>query len=165
MTYPAQNLKHCGVRIYGVGVGYNFDIKQLERMSSRPVSENVFIGPFNKLQYIRDDLVRSVCYGRLILFLIITKNVGVRQKKIYAQMLLFIVVNILSYNYQKKTNISTVLLDQIFYSPERRKHMHVFQWSHFVPSFFEDIVPYMSVYVLATGSSLLLRSISLPYLS
>ncbi|KAJ7314880.1 hypothetical protein OS493_039043 [Desmophyllum pertusum] len=32
-------------------------------MSSRPVSENVFIGPFNKLQYIRDDLVRSVCYG------------------------------------------------------------------------------------------------------
>ena len=65
MTDPAQKLKHCGVRIYGVGVGYNFDIKQLERMSSRPVSENVFIGPFNKLQYIRDDLVRSVCYGKL----------------------------------------------------------------------------------------------------
>lgn len=32
-------------------------------MSSRPVGENVFIGPFNKLQYIRDDLVKSVCYG------------------------------------------------------------------------------------------------------
>lgn len=64
MTDPAHTLKHCGVRIYGVGVGYNFDIKQLERMSSRPVSENVFIGPFNKLQYIRDDLVRSVCYGK-----------------------------------------------------------------------------------------------------
>lgn len=42
-------------------------------MSSRPVSENVFIGPFNKLQYIRDDLVRSVCYGKLISFLIISK--------------------------------------------------------------------------------------------
>ncbi|KAL9981497.1 hypothetical protein ACROYT_G010204 [Oculina patagonica] len=63
VTDPAHRLKHCGVRIYGVGVGYNFDIKQLEMMSSRPVSENVFIGPFNKLQYIRDDLVRSVCYG------------------------------------------------------------------------------------------------------
>ena len=37
-------------------------------MSSRPVSENVFIGPFNKLQYIRNDLVRSVCYGELISF-------------------------------------------------------------------------------------------------
>lgn len=32
-------------------------------MSSRPVGENIFIGPFNKLQYIRDDLVKSVCYG------------------------------------------------------------------------------------------------------
>jgi len=61
------------VRIYGVGVGYNFDIKQLERMSSRPVSENVFIGPFNKLQYIRDDLVKSVCYGKLISFFIMSK--------------------------------------------------------------------------------------------
>ena len=73
MTDPAHKLKHCGVRIYSVGVGYNFDIKQLERMSSRPVSENVFIGPFNKLQYIRDDLVRSVCYGKLISFLIMNK--------------------------------------------------------------------------------------------
>jgi len=73
VTDPAHKLKHCGVRIYGVGVGYNFDIKQLERMSSRPVSENVFIGPFDKLQYIRDDLVKSVCYGRLISFLIMSK--------------------------------------------------------------------------------------------
>lgn len=72
---PAHKLKHCGVRIYGVGVGYNFDIKQLERMSSKPVSENVFIGPFNKLLYIRDDLVKSVCYGRLISFLIMIRNV------------------------------------------------------------------------------------------
>lgn len=68
VTDPAHKLKHCGVRIYSVGVGYNFDIKQLETMSSRPVSENVFIGPFNKLQYIRNDLVRSVCYGELISF-------------------------------------------------------------------------------------------------
>ena len=73
MIDPAHKLKHCGVRIYSVGVGYNFDIKQLERMSSRPVSENVFIGPFNKLQYIRDDLVKSVCYGKLMLFYIMSK--------------------------------------------------------------------------------------------
>ena len=65
MTKPAHTIKKGGVRIYGVGVGNYFDIKQLEIMSSRPVSENVFIGPFNKLQYIRDDLVRSVCYGKL----------------------------------------------------------------------------------------------------
>ena len=66
MTGPTFKVKHCGVRIYSVGVGHYFDIKQLETMASRPVSENVFIGPFNKLQYIRNDLVRSVCYGRFM---------------------------------------------------------------------------------------------------
>ena len=95
MADPAHKLKHCGVRIYGVGVGYNFDIKQLERMSSKPVSENVFIGPFNKLLYIRDDLVKSVCYGKLISFLI-----SHDQKRVIKQ---------------------TVLLEEIFYSPEKLK--------------------------------------------
>ena len=62
------------MRIYSVGVGNYFDIKQLETMASRPVSENVFIGPFNKLQYIRDALVRSVCYGRFIIVVIIRQS-------------------------------------------------------------------------------------------
>lgn len=64
MSEPAFKIKQCGVRIYTVGVGNYFDIRQLERMASRPVDENVFVGPFNKLQYIRNDLVMSVCYGR-----------------------------------------------------------------------------------------------------
>ena len=64
VTKPGFKIKRYGVRIYSVGVGRYFDIRQLETMASRPVSDNVFIGPFNKLQYIRDGLVRSVCYGR-----------------------------------------------------------------------------------------------------
>lgn len=70
VTGPAFKIKQSGVRIYSVGVGNYFDIKQLETMASRPVSENVFIGPFNKLQHIRDALIRSICYGRFIIVVI-----------------------------------------------------------------------------------------------
>ena len=63
ISAPVRRLKSKRVRIFSVGVGKYFNINQLNFMASRPPQDHVFVGQFDKLKYLRNFLVRTVCVG------------------------------------------------------------------------------------------------------
>ena len=64
VSTPAQVLKDAGVTVFSVGVGNNYDLKELQEMSTNPDSQHTFKAEFDALTYIVNTIVDKACKGR-----------------------------------------------------------------------------------------------------
>lgn len=61
----SQKLKKLGVEIFCVGVGEEFDRRELNTIASRPLTSHVFIANFGELESIASLLSENICQGKL----------------------------------------------------------------------------------------------------
>lgn len=64
---PAQTLRDSGVTVISIGIGKNYDLKELEKMATDPDSQHLFKGKFDALSSEVDSIVDTACTGRYIL--------------------------------------------------------------------------------------------------
>lgn len=60
---PAQKLRDSGVTVFSVGVGKNYDLKELQDMATDPDSQHVFKGEFDALSSQVESIVDMACKG------------------------------------------------------------------------------------------------------
>ena len=60
---PSQKLRDSGVIVFGVGIGKNYDIKELQEMATDPDSQHVFKAEFDALKNIESTIVDTACKG------------------------------------------------------------------------------------------------------
>ena len=72
ITIPAQELRNSGVTVFSVGIGTNYDLKELQEMATNPDSEHTFKAEFDALKYIVNTIIGSACKGRQIFCFCIT---------------------------------------------------------------------------------------------
>lgn len=63
---PSASLRNMGVTIFSIGIGKNFNQKQLEDMATDPDTEHVFKADFKYLDTISDKIKDGVCQGKVI---------------------------------------------------------------------------------------------------
>lgn len=61
---PSASLRNMGVTIFAIGIGKNFNQKQLEDMATNPDSQHVFQAGFKALDSLIDTIINSVCQGK-----------------------------------------------------------------------------------------------------
>ena len=64
ISVPAQELRNSGVTVFSVGIGKNYDVKELEDMATDPDSQHVFKADFDALKNIENTIVDSACKGK-----------------------------------------------------------------------------------------------------
>ena len=60
---PAQKLRDSGVSVFSVGIGKNYNLKELEDMATDPDSQHVFKGEFDALSSQVESIVDTACKG------------------------------------------------------------------------------------------------------
>ena len=60
---PAQKLRDSGVTVVSVGIGKNYDLKELQEMATDPDSQHVFKGEFDALRSQVESIVDTACKG------------------------------------------------------------------------------------------------------
>lgn len=61
---PSQKLRDSGVIVLSIGIGNNYDIKELQEMATDPDSQHVFKAEFDALKDIENTIVDMACKGR-----------------------------------------------------------------------------------------------------
>ena len=64
ITVPSQELRDSGVTVFSVGIGKNYDLKELQEMASDPYSQHTFKAEFDALKNIVNTIVDTACKGR-----------------------------------------------------------------------------------------------------
>ena len=60
---PSQELRNSGVTVFSVGIGKNYDLKELRQMASNPDSQHTFKAEFDALKYIVNTIVDTAWKG------------------------------------------------------------------------------------------------------
>ena len=63
ISEPAQNLRDSGVTVFIVGVGKNYDLKELQEMATDPDSQHVFKGEFDAISSQVESIIDMACKG------------------------------------------------------------------------------------------------------
>ena len=61
---PAKAVRDSGVTIYSLGIGKNYDMKQLQEMASDPDSDHVFTADFTQLDPVIQQIKNQACKGK-----------------------------------------------------------------------------------------------------
>ena len=61
---PSQKLRDSGVIVFSVGIGKNYDLKELQEMATDPDAQHVFKAEFDALKTIENAIVDTACKGR-----------------------------------------------------------------------------------------------------
>ena len=64
VSAPSQDLRDSGVTVFSVGIGKNYDLKELQEMATNPDSQHTFKAEFDALKYIVNTIVDTACKGR-----------------------------------------------------------------------------------------------------
>ena len=60
----SKRLRARGITIFSVGVGRYFNARELDSMATDPDKTHVFTSDFKQLQYITNDLKKSICLSK-----------------------------------------------------------------------------------------------------
>ena len=65
ISEPAQKLRDSGVSVFTVGVGKNYDLKELQEIATDPDSQHVFKGEFDAINSLVESIIDMACKGRV----------------------------------------------------------------------------------------------------
>ena len=63
---PSSSLRNMGVTIFSIGIGKNFNPRELEDIATDPDIDHVFKADFNSLHLLVDKIKDGVCQGKTI---------------------------------------------------------------------------------------------------
>ena len=63
ISAPAQMVRDSGATVFGIGIGKNYDLNQLQEIATNPDSRHTFKAEFDALKFLVNTIVDTACRG------------------------------------------------------------------------------------------------------